>query len=132
MHYFLLFIVICGINCSLLHRSFQFIGRNDDIFKANGGYRISPFELESDLIQHAAVLESAVVGVFHPVKGLVPKAFIVLNEGHVGDNSLTENILEFIALKRAGSHKIHVIEFVRDLPKTMSGKIRRVELREKK
>lgn len=111
--------------------SFFFIGRDDDVFKANGGYRISPFELESILVSHPSVLEAAVVPSPDPVKGMVPKAFIVLRSDFESNEQLKSNIADFLKEKIAPSHMIHKIEFYTELPKTSSGKIRRVELKKK-
>ena len=105
-----------------------FVGRDDDVIKASD-YRVGPFEVESVLLEHEMVVESAVVGSPHAVKGFVVKAFIVLNAGNAPDQKNANEIFEF-AKKNLASYKIpRIIEFVTDLPKTISGKIRSVELR---
>src|SRR6188472_3614619 len=98
-----------------------------DVFKASD-YRISPFELESVLIEHEAVAEAAVVASPDPVRGAVPKAFVLLAGGREPDEALARSILEHCRGRLAPYKRIRRIEFA-DLPKTISGKIRRVELR---
>ncbi len=105
-----------------------FVGRTDDVFKASD-YRISPFELESALIEHAAVAEAAVVPSPDPVRLAVPKAFVALAPGHEPTEDTARAILTFAADRLAPYKRIRRIEFA-ELPKTISGKIRRVELRE--
>lgn len=104
-----------------------YIGRSDDVFKASG-YRISPFELESALIEHAAVAEAAVVPSPDPVRGFVPKAYLILAPGHEPDAATARAIFTFLRERVSPYKMIRRIEFA-DLPKTISGKIRRVELR---
>jgi acetyl-CoA synthetase len=104
-----------------------FVGRTDDVFKSSD-YRISPFELESVLIQHDAVVEAAVVPMPDPVRLSVPKAYVVLAEGHEPDGDTARSILAFCSERLAPYKRVRVIEFA-DLPKTISGKIRRIELR---
>lgn len=105
-----------------------FIGRDDDVIKASD-YRIGPFEVESVLIEHEAVLESAVVGSPHPVKGFEVKAFIILQTGSTASSQLAEALFSY-SREHLAPYKIpRIIEFVHELPKTISGKIRRVELR---
>ncbi|WP_028265677.1 AMP-binding protein [Arthrobacter sp. MA-N2] len=104
-----------------------YVGRGDDVFKSSD-YRLSPFELESVLIEHPAVAEAAVVPSPDPVKLSVPKAFVVLASGHVPSPELAEDILRYCRNNLAPFKRIRRIEF-RELPKTISGKIRRVELR---
>jgi len=104
-----------------------YVGRADDVFKA-ADYRISPFELESVLIEHAAVLEAAVVPSPDPVRLAVPKAFIVLSAQREPSAELARDILAFCRERLAPYQRIRRIEFA-DLPKTISGKIRRNELR---
>lgn len=104
-----------------------YVGRNDDVFKSSD-YRISPFELESVLIEHPAVVEAAVVPSQDARRLAVPKAFIVLAPGYLGDRDTAQSILEYVRMKLSPFKRIRRIEF-RDLPKTVSGKIRRVELR---
>lgn len=104
-----------------------YVGRGDDVFKSSD-YRLSPFELESVLIEHPAVAEAAVVPSPDPVKLSVPKAFVVLASGHVPSPELAEDILRYCRNNLAPFKRIRRIEFG-ELPKTISGKIRRVELR---
>jgi acetyl-CoA synthetase len=104
-----------------------YVGRTDDVFKASD-YRISPFELESVLIEHEAVAEAAVVPSPDPLRLAVPKAFVVLAAGYEPDADTARSILEFCRTRLAPYKRIRRIEFA-DLPKTISGKIRRVELR---
>ena len=104
-----------------------YVGRTDDVFKASD-YRISPFELESVLIEHEAVAEAAVVPSPDPLRLAVPKAYVVLAAGHEPDGATARSILLFCRTRLAPYKRIRRIEFA-DLPKTISGKIRRVELR---
>ncbi len=104
-----------------------YVGRADDVFKASG-YRISPFELESALIEHPAVAEAAVVPSPDPVRGFVPKAYVILAPGHAPDAATAKAIFSFLKNRVSPYKMIRRIEFS-DLPKTISGKIRRVELR---
>ena len=104
-----------------------YVGRSDDVFKASD-YRISPFELESVLIEHEAVAEAAVVPSPDPTRLSVPKAYVVLAEGHAPDERTAASILAYAREHLAPYQRIRRIEFA-ELPKTISGKIRRVELR---
>ncbi len=104
-----------------------YVGRTDDVFKASD-YRISPFELESVLIEHEAVAEAAVVPSPDPLRLAVPKAFVVLAAGYEPDGDTARSILAFCRTRLAPYKRIRRLEFA-DLPKTISGKIRRVELR---
>lgn len=104
-----------------------YVGRSDDVFKASD-YRISPFELESVLIEHPAVAEAAVVPSPDPVRLAVPKAFVMLVPGQTPSRELAFDILSFARDHLAPYKRIRRIEFA-ELPKTISGKIRRVELR---
>jgi acetyl-CoA synthetase len=104
-----------------------YVGRADDVFKASD-YRISPFELESVLIEHPAVAEAAVVPSPDPTRLSVPKAYVVLAGGHEPTKETAESILRFAREHLAPYKRIRRIEFG-ELPKTISGKIRRVELR---
>lgn len=108
---------------------YTFVGRADDVFKASD-YRISPFELESALIEHAAVVEVAVVPSPDPVRLAVPKAFIILTQGSAADRTMALDVLAFARQALAPYKRVRRIEFVTELPKTISGKIRRVELRQ--
>jgi acetyl-CoA synthetase len=105
-----------------------FVGRTDDVFKASD-YRISPFELESALLEHPAVAEAAVVPSPDPVRLAVPKAFVALAPGHAADEATARAILDFTRDRLAAYKRIRRVEFA-ELPKTISGKIRRVELRQ--
>ncbi len=107
--------------------SFTFVGRIDDVFKASD-YRISPFELESVLIAHPAVAEAAVVPSPDPVRLAVPKAFIACRTGFEPSRELALDVLRYAREHLAAYKRIRRIEFY-ELPKTISGKIRRVELR---
>jgi acetyl-CoA synthetase len=109
---------------------FWFVGRKDDIIKSSG-YRISPFEVESVLQQHPAVLECAVTGVPDKRRGQAVKATIVLSPGYTAGHDLDLEIREFVKNQTASYKQPRIIEFVEELPKTISGKIRRVEIREK-
>ncbi len=104
-----------------------YVGRADDVFKASD-YRISPFELESVAIEHPAIAEAAVVPSPDPVRLAVPKAFIVLRQGYVASPELAGDIFAFLRANLAPYKRIRRIEFA-ELPKTISGKIRRVELK---
>ncbi len=107
----------------------SYVGRADDVFKSSD-YRISPFELESALIEHEAVAEAAVVPSPDPVRGVVPKAFLILKPGTAGGRDLALDIFRFLRRRLAPYKRVRRLEFS-DLPKTISGKIRRVELRKK-
>ena len=104
-----------------------YVGRADDVFKASD-YRISPFELESVLIEHPAVAEAAVVPSPDPLRLAVPKAFVILVEGQQPSKELAKDIFAFTRERLAPYKRIRRLSFA-DLPKTISGKIRRVELR---
>jgi acetyl-CoA synthetase len=108
---------------------FWFKGRNDDVMKASG-YRISPFEVESCLVSHPAVLEAAAVESPDPLRGTVVKGFIVLRPGFAPSDVLAAEIQEFTRQSVAPYKYPRKIEFVAALPKTTSGKIKRRELRE--
>ena len=105
-----------------------FVGRADDVFKASD-YRISPFELESTLLEHEAIAETAVVPSPDPIRLAVPKAFVVLAAGHAPSRELAASIFAFSKAQLAPYKRVRRIEFTRELPKTISGKIRRVDLR---
>ena len=106
---------------------FWFVGRTDDVFKSSD-YRISPFELESALIEHEAVAEAAVIESPDPKRLFVPKACVILKPGRKPDRQTAQSIMNFTRTRLAPYQKIRIIEFC-DLPKTVSGKIRRTELR---
>jgi acetyl-CoA synthetase len=105
-----------------------YVGRNDDVFKSSD-YRISPFELESVLVEHEMVLEAAIVPSPDPLRLAVPKAFITLRQGAEPSRELARELFAFARERLAPYKRIRRIEF-RELPKTISGKIRRVELRQ--
>ena len=109
--------------------SITYIGRTDDVFKASD-YKISPFELESVLIEHPAVVEAAVVPAPDDLRLAVPKAYIALAGGHDEGEELALDILRFARERLAPFQRVRRVEFF-DLPKTISGKIRRVELRQR-
>ena len=104
-----------------------YVGRADDVFKSSD-YRISPFELESALIEHDAVAEAAVVPCPDPVRGLLPKAFVIVKPGREPGAALALELFRFLRRRLPPYKRIRRIEFS-DLPKTVSGKIRRVGLR---
>ncbi|HUL58574.1 MAG TPA: AMP-binding protein [Anaeromyxobacteraceae bacterium] len=104
-----------------------YVGRADDVFKSSD-YRVSPFELESALIEHEAVAEAAVVPSPDPVRGTVPKAFIILRPDRAPSRELALEIFRFLRRRLAPYKRVRRLEFS-DLPKTVSGKIRRVDLR---
>jgi acetyl-CoA synthetase len=106
-----------------------YVGRTDDVFKSSD-YRISPFEIESALIEHEAVAEAAVVPSPDPRRLVVPKAFVVLASGRSPDAATARDIFARLRSRLAPYQRVRRIEFA-DLPKTISGKIRRVELRQR-
>jgi acetyl-CoA synthetase/medium-chain acyl-CoA synthetase len=105
-----------------------FVGRADDVI-LSAGYRIGPFEVESTLIEHPAVVESAVVASPDEDRGSVVKAYVVLGKGHELSEELKRDIQEFCKANTAPYKYPRRIEFVAELHKTTSGKIRRVQLR---
>lgn len=105
-----------------------FLGRNDDIIKSSG-YRIGPFEVESALLTHPAVVESAVTGVPDELRGQIVKASVVLAPGRVPSEELVHELQGHVRAVTAPYKYPRVIEFVQELPKTISGKIRRAEIR---
>jgi acyl-coenzyme A synthetase/AMP-(fatty) acid ligase len=111
---------------------FWFVGRSDDVIKSSG-YRIGPFEVESALLEHDAVVECAVVAVPDPkgVRGDIVKAFVVLAENIKPSLSLTKELQEHVKKATAPYKYPRIIEYVDELPKTISGKILRRELRKK-
>jgi acetyl-CoA synthetase len=108
---------------------FWFVGRSDDVIKSSG-YRIGPFEVESALLEHPAVLECAITGVSDELRGQVVKATVVLVKGHEPNQELAKELQEHVRKVTAPYKYPRIIEFVEKLPKTISGKIRRVEIRE--
>jgi acetyl-CoA synthetase/medium-chain acyl-CoA synthetase len=109
---------------------FWFVGRADDVI-ISAGYRIGPFEVESALVEHPAVVESAVVASPDAVRGEIVKAYVILAPGYVPSDALAAELQEHVKTVTAPYKYPREIEFVTDLPKTISGKIRRVELRER-
>lgn len=109
---------------------FWFVGRADDLIKSSG-YRIGPFEVESALQEHPAVLESAVIGVPDDLRGQVVKAFVVLAPEYEESEDLVKELQEHVMKVTAPYKYPRIIEFVKELPKTISGKVRRVELRQR-
>ena len=107
-----------------------FVGRADDVI-ISAGYRIGPFEVESALLEHPAVVESAVVASPDAVRGEIVKAFVVLRPGHAPGDDLVQALQDHVKRVTAPYKYPRAIEFVESLPKTVSGKIRRVELRER-
>jgi len=108
---------------------FWFVGRADDVI-ISAGYRIGPFEVESALVEHPAVAEAAVVGKGDPMRGTIVKAFVILAPGHQGSEQLATELQEHVKKVTAPYKYPREVEFVTELPKTISGKIRRVQLRE--
>ena len=109
---------------------FWFVGRADDVI-ISAGYRIGPFEVESALVEHPDVLEAAAVAAPDPDRGAVVKAYVVLRPGVRGDDTLVRRLQDHVKTVTAPYKYPRQIEFVAELPKTVSGKIRRVELRAK-
>ena len=107
---------------------YWFVGRGDDVIKS-AGYRIGPFEVESALVEHPAVLEAAVVGKPDPVRGQIVKAFVVLRKDRLPGEELKRELQEHCKRVTAPYKYPREIEFLAELPKTISGKTRRVELR---
>ncbi len=106
-----------------------FVGRSDDLI-SSAGYRISPFEVESALIEHPAVAESAVVGKRDDMRGEIVKAYVILAAGYDAGDDLVKELQDFVKSTTAPYKYPREIAFPAELPKTISGKIRRVELRE--
>lgn len=108
---------------------YWFVGRADDLIKSSG-YRIGPFEVESALVEHPAVLECAITAVPDPDRGQIVKATIVLAKNYTASENLVKELQEHVKKVTAPYKYPRIIEFVTELPKTISGKIRRVEIRE--
>ncbi|MCL2484730.1 MAG: AMP-binding protein [Endomicrobia bacterium] len=106
-----------------------FVGRCDDVIKSSG-YRIGPFEVESALIEHPCVLECAITGVPDEERGAIVKATVILAKGYVASPELVAELQNHVKKTTAPYKYPRIIEFVKELPKTISGKIRRVEIRE--
>ncbi|MEA1992923.1 MAG: AMP-binding protein [Euryarchaeota archaeon] len=109
---------------------FWFEGRADDVI-LSAGYRIGPFEVEDALVKHEAVVEAAVVGTPHEVRGEIVKAFVILKKGYEPSEKLVKELQDFVKETTAPYKYPREIEFVEDLPKTISGKIKRKELKKK-
>lgn len=109
---------------------FWYVGRNDDVIKSSG-YRIGPFEIESELLEHEAVRECAVTGVPDPVRGFAVKATVVLADGFTGSDELTCELQAWVKHRTAPYKYPRIVEYVDALPKTVNGKIRRVAIRQK-
>jgi len=107
---------------------FWFVGRADDVIKSSG-YRIGPFEVESALMEHPAVLECAVTAAPDPIRGQVVKATVVLAKSYTASEDLKVELQNHVKTVTAPYKYPRIIEFVDELPKTISGKIRRVEIR---
>lgn len=105
-----------------------FVGRTDDLIKSSG-YRIGPFEVESCLMEHPAVMECAITAVPDPIRGQAVKATIVLAKGYTASPELVKELQNYVKTHTAPYKYPRVVEFVDELPKTISGKIRRVEIR---
>ncbi len=110
---------------------YWYVSRIDDVIKSSG-YRIGPFEVESVLMEHPAVLECAITGVPDEIRGQVVKATIVLNPGYEAGEELKKELQNFVKHKTAPYKYPRIIDFVAELPKTISGKIRRSEIRKNK
>ena len=108
---------------------YWYVGRVDDLIKTRG-FRVGPFEVENVLMEHPAVLECAVTGVPDEERGQIIKATVVLAKGYEASKALAREITHFANSKMASYKWISILEFVEEMPKTISGKIRRVELRE--
>ncbi len=108
---------------------FWYVGRSDDIIKSSG-YRIGPFEVESVLMEHPAVLECAVTGVPDPVRTQLVKATVVPAKGYAPTEALARELQEYVKTHTAPYKYPRILEFVTELPKTISGKIRRTEIRQ--
>lgn len=110
---------------------YWYVGRADDVIKSSG-YRIGPFEVESVLVEHPAVLECAVTGAPDPLRGIVVKATLVLKPGFEKSDELAKELQDFVKKNTAPYKYPRIIDFVDEMPKTISGKIRRVEIRGEK
>ena len=109
---------------------YHFIGRNDDIIKSSG-YRIGPYEVESAVLSHEAVSNCAITGYPDPIRGQIVKATIILQPGYEESEELIKDIQNHVKKTTAPYKYPRLIEFVDEIPETISGKIRRVEIREK-
>lgn len=107
---------------------FFFHGRFDDLIKT-GGFRVGPYEVENVLMEHPAVPECAVMGIPDPLRGQAIKAVVVLNRGYEAGRDMEKELREFSNARMAEYKWIRVIEFVEEIPKTISGKICKAALR---
>ena len=107
---------------------YWFVGRNDDVIKCSG-YRIGPFEVESAMLEHPAVVECAITGAPDPIRGQVVMATVVLAEGYEGTPALTKELQNHVKHVTAPYKYPRVIEYVKELPKTLGGKIKRAQIR---
>ena len=107
---------------------YWFVGRNDDVIKCSG-YRIGPFEVESALMTHPSVLECAVTAAPDPVRGQVVKATVVLAKGYEPSDALKKELQNHVKKETAPYKYPRIVEFVSELPKTTSGKIKRKQIR---
>ncbi|HEX2925167.1 MAG TPA: AMP-binding protein [Ruminiclostridium sp.] len=108
---------------------FWFVGRADDVIKSSG-YRIGPFEVESALLEHPAVLECAITAVPDPIRGQIVKATVILTKNYTASDELVKELQDHVKRVTAPYKYPRIIEFVNELPKTISGKIRRVQIRQ--
>ncbi len=106
----------------------SFVGRNDDVIKCSG-YRISPFEVESALVKHDAVIECAVTAAPDPIRGLVVKATVVLATGYEPSDELTKELQKWVKKETAPYKYPRIVEYIDELPKTIGGKIKRKQIR---
>ena len=105
-----------------------FVGRDDDVIKASD-FRVGPFEVESALLEHDAIMEAAVVASPHDLRSNAVKAFVILAPGNEASEELAKDIFRYTEEHLARYKIPRIVQFVESLPKTISGKIRRVELR---
>jgi acetyl-CoA synthetase len=108
---------------------YWFVGRHDDVIKCSG-YRIGPFEVESALVEHPAVIECAVTAAPDPIRGQVVKATVVLAKGYEPSPELTKELQTHVKRVTAPYKYPRVIEYVEELPKTLGGKIKRAQIRQ--
>ena len=107
---------------------YWFVGRHDDVIKCSG-YRIGPFEVESALIEHPAVIECAITAAPDPIRGQVVKATIVLAKGYEPSDELVKELQNHVKHATAPYKYPRIVEFVNELPKTLGGKIKRAQIR---
>ena len=115
--------------CKLVEDGYYwFVGRVDDVIKSSG-YKISPFEIESVLVTHPAVLECAITGIPDPVRGQIVKATVVLRDGYEPSEELKKELQNFVKRETAPYKYPRALEFTKELPKTVNGKIMRSAIR---